>query len=383
MHHNASYSPLHALAHRPWRLYAVAAGVVLAHGALLNAASEVISTHYSAVSVEDVDFSTYLIDSAPPPHEIATVNPTGGDHTKPETKLSPTRLKPPPATIEYANVEEQGPPDETPAEVGAVAANNTDTQVAATQTDSVATLAEPPQRLARANSLPKAVPGSLDNKEAPVNTHVVLPPPARLLYDVKGEVKGFPYHVNGELLWNPDGNTYSARMEFRHFLMGSRVQTSTGTLGPQGLEPIRFGDKVKSEVAAHFQRDKGKVSFSANTPDAELQPGAQDQLSVLVQVAAQVAAQGDAIASGAVLAFQAVGPRSSETWRFTVDKSESLTLPGGTVQALRLWRDPLGEYDPKLEIWLAPKQGYLPVRIRLTQRNGDFVDQLWRETRKP
>ncbi len=348
----------------------------------MHAAPEVIATHYSAVSVEDVEFSTYLIDSTPPPYEVATVDPTAKNHTKTETKLPPSQLNATPVAIEVGSVEEQGPPDETPPEVRAAAADNTDTQVAVTQTDSVATLAEPPQKVARSNSPPKAVPGNPD-KEAPVPPHVVLPPPARLLYDVKGEVKGFPYHVNGELLWSPDGNTYSARMEFRHFLMGSRVQTSTGTLGPQGLEPIRFGDKVKSEVAAHFQRDKGKVTFSANTPDALLQPGAQDQLSVLVQVAAQVAAQGGAIDSGTVLAFQAVGPRSSETWRFTVDKSESLTLPGGTVQALRLWRDPLGEYDPKLEIWLAPEQGYLPVRVRLTQRNGDFVDQLWRETRKP
>lgn len=225
---------------------------------------------------------------------------------------------------------------------------------------------------------------SASDSPAPAPTpRVVLPPPARLHYDVKGEVKGFPYQVQGELLWATDQKTYHARLEMRHFLLGSRVQTSTGSVGPQGLEPTRFGDKVKSEVAAHFVRDKGKISFSANTPDAPLLAGAQDQLSVLIQVAGLVAAQGERLGSGAVFPFQAVGPRSAETWKFTVAGIENLTLPGGAVQALRLWRDPVGEYDPKLEIWLAPAQGYLPVRIRLTQRNGDFVDQQWRETAQP
>lgn len=225
--------------------------------------------------------------------------------------------------------------------------------------------------------------GDTESRASPTATRVVLPAPARLLYDVKGEVKGFPYQVHGELVWATDQKTYHARLEMRHFLLGSRVQTSTGTVGPAGLEPTRFGDKVKSEVAAHFQRDKGKISFSANTPDAPLLAGAQDQLSVLIQVAALVAAQGERLASGTVFPFQAVGPRSAETWKFTVGSTESLSLPGGTVQALRVWRDPVGEYDPKLELWLAAAQGYLPVRIRLTQRNGDFVDQQWRETGQP
>ena len=83
-----------------------------------------------------------------------------------------------------------------------------------------------------------------------------IPASARLKYDVKGEVKGFPYHVNGDLLWVQDGKTYDARMEISHFLLGSRVQTSTGQLTSHGLEPTRFGDKVKSEVAAHFDRVK-------------------------------------------------------------------------------------------------------------------------------
>lgn len=221
-------------------------------------------------------------------------------------------------------------------------------------------------------------------KPLPVKTvrNFVIPPSARLKYAITGEVKGFPYHVNGELQWTQDGKHYDARMEISHFLLGSRVQTSTGELTAQGLEPTRFGDKVKSEVAAHFEREKGKITFSANTPDVPLLAGAQDQLSIFMQVASMLAGEPNGYPNGSTLAFQAVGPRSADSWVFTVGAMEQLNMPGGEISALRLWRDPAGEFDPKTEIWMAPELGYLPVRIRLTQRNGDFVDQQWRSTQK-
>jgi hypothetical protein len=210
----------------------------------------------------------------------------------------------------------------------------------------------------------------------------VIPPTARLKYDIKGEVKGFPYQVNGDLRWAQDGKTYDARMEISHFLLGSRVQTSAGQLTRFGLEPTRFGDKVRSEVAAHFDYEKNKITFSANTPDAPLLAGAQDQLSVFMQLAAMFGADPKGFPQGSTLPFQAVGPRSADSWIFTVGAMEKLQMPGGDIRAVRLWRDPNGEHDAKGEIWLAPDFGYLPVRIRLTQPNGDFVDQQWRETLK-
>ncbi|MDT8990815.1 DUF3108 domain-containing protein [Curvibacter sp. APW13] len=210
-----------------------------------------------------------------------------------------------------------------------------------------------------------------------------LPPSVRLLYDIKGETKHIPVSAQGELLWRQDGKTYDARMEIRIFLLGSRVQTSKGLIGAQGLEPVRFGDKVRSEVAAHFERGKGKVTYSANTPDEPLQAGAQDQLSIFFQLAGLLAAGQERYPPGSTLSFQAVGPRSSETWTFKVLPAETIALPGGQVRALRLTKDPLGDYDSRAEVWLAPELDYLPVRIRLTQSNGDMVDQLWRATERP
>lgn len=195
-------------------------------------------------------------------------------------------------------------------------------------------------------------------------------------------MSGLPLSASGELLWVQDGKSYEARLAFQVLMFG-RVQTSKGLLTDQGLEPVRFGDKVRSEVAAHFERSKNKISFSANTPDVPLLPGGQDQLSVFLQLAAMLGGSVDKFPAGTLIPFQAIGPKSAESWVFKVGAMEKLNLPGGEVRAIKLSRESTGEFVPSGEIWLAPDLNYLPVRIRLLQSNGDFVDQQWRATEKP
>ena len=78
-----------------------------------------------------------------------------------------------------------------------------------------------------------------------------------------------------------------------------------------------------------------------------------------------------------------VGPRDADTWAFTVGELETLNLPMGEIKAIRVARDPRREFDQKVEAWFAPSLNYWPVRIRLTQGNGDFVDQLLSSSGSP
>ena len=354
------------------RLTLLTALVVLVHWVVLHHAPLAWAAHESPQTPETRwAFSTRTIVLEQPA-------PSPARTTKDRT-VSPARER----TMERST------PDSTPV-LGDVFKENTavahiNSEFSATEnianlvtTESVAS--EPSVLLADAGSASSPAPAK--SVSAKAVRSILVPPSAHLKYDIKGEVKGFPYQVRGDLRWAQDGKTYDARMEISHFLLGSRVQTSTGLLSRQGLEPRRFGDKVRSEVAAHFDYEKNKVTFSANSPEAPLLSGAQDQLSVLIQLAAMLGADPKAFPPGSTLPFQAVGPRSSETWVFNVGTTEKLQMPGGDMNAVRLWRDPNGEYDAKAEIWLAPDVGFLPVRIRLTQPNGDFVDQQWRETLK-
>ena len=201
------------------------------------------------------------------------------------------------------------------------------------------------------------------------------PASARLDYAVTGKAKGIEYSAKGQLDWSASPAAYTARMEIRVFLLGSRVQTSQGTLVASGLQPERFADKSRSERAAHFDRAQGRVRFSNNAPDAELLPGAQDRLSVFFQLAGLLNARPEAYALGQSVAVPVAGTGGSEVWRFEVQGLESLKLPAGELIARHLVREPRQAYDSRVDIWLAPSLGHLPVRIRITQDNGDVVDQ--------
>jgi hypothetical protein len=199
--------------------------------------------------------------------------------------------------------------------------------------------------------------------------------PTHLLYEVSGKVKGFPYFARGSLVWQHDGRQYQARYEIGMPLLGSRVQTSQGALTALGLAPTRFGDKHKTELAAHFERDKGLISFSANTPSSPLLPGAQDRLSLFMQLAAQLAAEPQRYPPGTQIDLQTVSAREAEMWSFKVEGTEQVSLPLGDLPALRLRRLPRREFDQLIDLWFAPSLSFLPVRIRLQQANGDVADQ--------
>ena len=227
---------------------------------------------------------------------------------------------------------------------------------------------------------PGGQPGDGASSAAPP---VRLPAPVKLAFDVAGQAKKFDYQARAELVWQHDGARYEARQEISAFLVGSRTQRSTGMVTPQGLQPERFGDRNRSERAAHFDYARGRVTFSANTPEAAVGPGAQDRLSVFIQLAGLLAATPERFVPGTQLTLTTVSATSADRWTFTVEAPETLTLPAGTLPTLKLQRLPRRDYDQKAELWLAPSMGYLPVRIKITQANGDFADLRLRASGPP
>ena len=216
--------------------------------------------------------------------------------------------------------------------------------------------------------------------EIPLLSTAKVPGSALLRYEVASNK--LPFTVNGVFNWMQNGSTYEAQLSYSAFGF-SRSQSSRGTVGATGLAPERFADKLRNEVAAHFNYAAQKVTFSANTPDVVLLQGAQDRLSVLIQLGAQMASAPERYPEGTTLSFQTVGPRDAALWLFTVQGLETLTLPGGEMPAIKLVRNPRQDYDQKVELWLAPSLGYLPARIRITEQNGDAIDQKWLSSEFP
>jgi hypothetical protein len=201
-----------------------------------------------------------------------------------------------------------------------------------------------------------------------------------LRYKVTAHTRSMLWHADSRLHWRHDGSGYEAKLELSGPLFPSRTQSSTGRITAEGLEPLRFSDKARTEEAAHFEREQGKVTFSSNRPDAALATGAQDRLSVLLQLGAMIAGDPRKFAPGATISIQTASTRDAEHWQFSIEGDEQLQLPGGVLQTLKLTRVPRKEFDQKIELWLAPALDYVPVRLRLTQPNGDWVDQQWSST---
>lgn len=206
---------------------------------------------------------------------------------------------------------------------------------------------------------------------------------ARLDYRMTGSAKGLTYHAQGELLWENAGGSYNARMTVKALFIGSRTLSSTGQISAQGLAPTRFSDKSRTEVAAHFEPDKGQISFSANTPTVPWVQGAQDRVSVFLQLGGMLAGNPSGFPAGSTISTLTVGPRAADNWTFVVEGPELLALPFGETATVKLSRQPRRDYDQKVEIWFAPALDYLPVRSRITQANGDFVDQELSDLTRP
>jgi hypothetical protein len=387
---------------RPRQLRAFALltlAVLAAHLALLQGASLRLPLGGVAAPTS-APMHTRLLAAAdaPPPTQAATAAP-------PPPPPRPARVRSRPTAAEAPILEETTPYPSAKTSVDAIEIEVTGTPpgaVAGPEPTAAPTVAQATSTVAPASAASAAAPApapATQTAEAPppapptapilpgesgaaqaplagsLAVAVRLPPPMRLAYEVEGRIKGLPYRASGELRWQHDASRYALRGEISALFLGARVQSSTGRIAALGLAPQRFSDKVRSELAAHFEPEAQRVRFSANTPDAVLLPLAQDRLSLFFQIGAMFAAAPERFAPGRSLTLQIVGARDAEPWRFDIGPDEVLDLPIGATTARRFTREPRREHDLRLDFWLAPALDGLPVRIRLTQSNGDRVEQ--------
>ena len=212
-----------------------------------------------------------------------------------------------------------------------------------------------------------------------------FPPNTQINYKLVGQERGLIYNASGSLKWqvqaaNDKGapRAYEAELQVRAFLMGSRVWRSTGSLTDNGLAPLRYSDRWRGERAAHFETASQKISFSGNMPSAPLQAGAQDQVSLFIQMAAAVTAKN--YEPGSQLMVQTATARDAVNWTLTFQSTEEIVVDGKQLETQRWVCLPRGKYDSQIELWLSPAHGGLPLRIKISQVNGNFIDMEMRNT---
>jgi hypothetical protein len=203
-----------------------------------------------------------------------------------------------------------------------------------------------------------------------------LPASALLSYRLSGQEKGIPYQATGELRWQRNAGAYAMGLSVRAFLLGTRLWRSQGLITAQGLAPVRFSDSWRSERATHFDGEQNRIVFSSNAPSAALQPGAQDQISLYPQMAALMAQEGGRLQPGARLQVQTATVRDALPWLLTLEQEEMLQVDGQNLRATKWVCQPRNRFDAKVEFWVAAQHDWLPVRIRITQVSGSFIDLL-------
>jgi outer membrane biosynthesis protein TonB len=201
-----------------------------------------------------------------------------------------------------------------------------------------------------------------------------LPSPALLSYRLSGQEKGIHYQASGELRWQHNDSAYAMSLTVKAFLLGSRHWRSVGQINATGLAPTRFSDTWRSERAAHFDRPNQRIVFSSNAPIVALQPGAQDQVSLYVQLAAAMAQSGQQMTPGTRLQIQTATVRDALPWLLTLEKLETLQIDGQSLQAVKWVCQPRNRFDAQVEFWVSAAHDWLPARIRITQVSGNFID---------
>lgn len=207
--------------------------------------------------------------------------------------------------------------------------------------------------------------------DAPVR----IPRAAQLAYRTTGTIGGESFEVPTTLNWRQDGRWYDARWNLYVYgsRIGQRTRSVTGLLAPQGLVPVQATLRTPEVQDVRFDYDAQRVRFAAD--DAPLQAGMQDRVGVLLQLGALLAGDPGRYPAGSVIELPAAHLHGTGRWRFVVEADETVPALGDrTLPTVRLVHAAQGERDVRIEAWLGRTLDYLPVRLRVTEANGDTVE---------
>ena len=153
-------------------------------------------------------------------------------------------------------------------------------------------------------------------------------------------------------------------------LLGRATRTSVGSIGKEGVRVREFTDERSGRDTARAWFDwKTNVltsRYKGRTRSEAIPPNAQDRISFMLALA--VAPPGTR-----ALDVHLVDGRGTSHHVYEFQRRERVHTPAGDFDALVVGRT---AHDERLEMWLAAALGHLPVRMLVTEKDGDRFDQL-------
>jgi hypothetical protein len=205
----------------------------------------------------------------------------------------------------------------------------------------------------------------LDNVVAggmPSRYRVRMPPSGTLDYVL---TRHDGVQAPAQIAWTTSGNTYTVAADGV-----TGPLSSTGTLGDTGIAPAEGRMRLANggDITATFGADG--IVIGANTYANGI--GSQDQASLLLQLVGMGLAEPEQVAGE--LAINVATAEGPVVMRFDVTENEDLATPLG-VFGTRHLTQMAGPGQARLEIWLAPERGWLPVQLRVTAADGTVTTQ--------
>lgn len=358
----------------PRRILAVCAATVALHVVSINWVSGRIGAADSAREREPEVISVAL-RPPPPPQEAS---PPEAPPPQPKPRPRKRAPAPPPA-------DDAAP---APAPAATVAASEAPAPQAAAEAEMPAAPGDP--AAAGTDGQSGAAPSAADVESAQpapqvqdeaARWKVALPPSASFELDVaRKDADGTNWSGSASIAWQQDGSHYKATQEVGVSLLIARINLmevgSEGTVDAAGIAPVKFTQKLRnrSATATHFNQQEQKITFSATDQAVPLQPGAQDRVSLLFQLAG--IGRADVNQYGRDIDIQVGEDRKAQVYRFQLVGEEELDTRMGKLVTWHLVRPPRpGSYNARLDIWLAPSLDWYPVRIRNTEASGAITTQ--------
>ncbi|MCA1324190.1 DUF3108 domain-containing protein [Herbaspirillum sp. alder98] len=209
---------------------------------------------------------------------------------------------------------------------------------------------------------------------------VNLPPPAELSYTIQAKQSGLELKGQGLVKWTHSKTTYSVTTETRAMLLGKILETSSeGQIDGFGLAPERFVEKRlrRDPSTTTFNREQNKITFTQSADSFPLQGGEQDRTGITWQLVAVARANAAHMTTNSEWNFFVAGPRDAEQWSFKVVGREKIRTAQGETEAVHVFRAPPPDNQgQKLDIWLAPSMEWYPVKLRFTDPDGDYIEQV-------
>ena len=216
----------------------------------------------------------------------------------------------------------------------------------------------------------------------------LLPPSASYLLDVtRTESKlANPYYGSGKIRWQHDNKNYTMHAEIGVDMLFATIRLytmqSAGTIAEAGIQPRTVTEtrRGKSTTTTQFNYADKSISFSASPAIIPLTDGAQDKMTVLMQLASVGNADPAQFQPGKEITIQVAEEKEAHLQQFVVLEQTSIESKLGHLVTWHIVRPPCPcVYSSRIDVWLAPELNWLPVQIRNTESNGAVTTQTIRQ----